>query len=125
MIGQKPILADSSIWIEHLSDRLPGFAELLRDGRVVCHPAVIGEVGLGSLRNRAGILESMATLPAADVARDAEVLGLVNSIPLHSRGIGWVDAHLVASAILSHALLLSRDRRLNAVAAELGIAVAI
>lgn len=89
------------------------------------HPAVVGEVALGSLHNRRRTLGLMQTLTQAEVASDVEVLHLVNSAPLHSKGIGWIDSHLVASAILSSAKLLTRDRRLAAVAADLGIAAAI
>jgi predicted nucleic acid-binding protein len=115
-------LADSSIWIEHLSGRLHRFEDLLQEEAILCHPAVIGEVALGSLRNRTDILGSMAILPDAEVASDAEVLRLVNNTPLYARGIGWIDCHLVASSMLSNAKLLTRDRRLAAVAADLGIA---
>jgi hypothetical protein len=116
------LLADASIWIEHLADRLPGFQILLADRLILCHPAVIGEVALGSLRNRADVMLTMAMLKQAEPASDAEVLRLVNNTPLYARGIGWTDAHMVASVILEGAALLTRDRRLRAVAEDLGIA---
>ena len=40
-------------------------------------------------------------------------------------GIGYVDAHLLASARLGGAMLWTRDKRLHATAAELGLAHAV
>lgn len=115
------ILADSSVWIHYLAGAPSELPLLLREARLLMHPAVVGEVALGSLRNRRQTLGLMQALAKADVASDAELLQLVTSAPLHSRGIGWIDSHLVASAILSGAKLLTRDRRLAVVAADLGI----
>lgn len=117
------ILADASVWIHYLSGAESPLPGLLNDGRLLMHSAVIGEVALGSMRNRGRTLALMHSMAAADEADDPEVLRLVNAAPLYSRGIGWVDAHLVASTILSDAKLLTRDRRLAAVAAELGVGI--
>ena len=119
------ILADSSVWIDYLAGAASDLPALLNDNRLLMHPAVVAEVALGSLHNRQRTLGLMQTLAEADVATDTELLQLVHSAPLHGRGIGWIDAHLVASAILSNAMLLTRDRRLAAVAKDLGIAAKI
>ncbi|MES2445401.1 MAG: type II toxin-antitoxin system VapC family toxin [Pseudomonadota bacterium] len=117
------ILADSAIWIDHL--RAPNliFAEALQRQRILCHPLVIGEVAMGSLKDRAAILRSLSKLDQADVARNEEVLRLVEERRLFSRGLGFIDAHLLASALLTPSCKLwTRDRRLEKAAAELGVA---
>jgi predicted nucleic acid-binding protein len=93
---------------------------------ILIHPAVIGEVALGSIRRREDVLRTMEDLPAALVASDAEVLALVEANRLFGLGIGWVDAHLLASARLTPgAALWTRDRRLRAVAQRLGLVAAL
>lgn len=87
------------------------------------HPFVIGEIALGSLRQRADILSALWKLPQVAVARDPEVLMLIEKAVLFSLGIGYVDAHLLASARLSDDVRLwTRDKRLLAAAAKLGLA---
>ncbi len=116
------ILVDTSVWVEHLRHGLPRLATLLQDGKVLIHPWVIGELACGNLRNRSQVLELLQGLPEATVASDAEVLLLIERDRLMSRGIGYVDAHLLASARLSHCRLWTQDRRLAAVAQEQGLA---
>ena len=116
------ILADTSVWVEHLRHGLPRLATLLQGGEVLIHPSVIGELACGNLRNRSQVLELMQGLPAAKVASDAEVLLLIEREQLMGRGIGYVDVHLLAAARLSHCRLWTQDRRLAAVAEEQGLA---
>lgn len=116
------ILVDTSIWIDHLRHRDGTLVELLRSGLVLCHPWVIGELALGNLRNRDEILRLLHGLPRATVATDGEVLTLVSRESLHGRGIGYVDAHLLAAARLTaHGTLWTRDKRLSALASQLGV----
>ncbi len=115
------ILVDTSVWVEHLRRGLPHLATLLQSGEVLIHPWVIGELACGTLQNRQQILELLQGLPAATVACEAEVLLLIERERLMGRGIGYVDAHLLASARLSHCRLWTQDRRLAAVAAEQGL----
>ena len=117
------ILVVTSVWVEHLRHGLPRLATLLQGGEVLIHPWVIGELACGNLRNRSQVLELLQGLPAATVASDAEVLLLIERDRLMGRGIGYVDAHLVAAARLSHCRLWTQDRRLAAVALEQGVAV--
>jgi hypothetical protein len=84
---------------------------------------VIGELACGNLRDRSQVLELLKGLLAATVASDAEVLLLIEQDRLMGRGIGYVDAHLLAAARLSHCRLWTQDRRLAAVALEQGVAV--
>lgn len=115
------ILADTSVWIDHLRRGSPELARLLEAGDVLVHPFVIGELACGNLRNRSEILDLLAGLPAAVTASDAEVLHFVGERRLAGKGIGWVDAHLLASiALTEDARLWTRDRRLATIADRLG-----
>jgi predicted nucleic acid-binding protein len=90
---------------------------------VLIHPWLIGELACGNLRNRGEVLELLQGLPAAVVASDSEGLLLIEQDQLMGRGIGHVDAHLLASAKLSHGQLWTQDRRLAALAKQRGLAV--
>jgi predicted nucleic acid-binding protein len=109
--------------VEHLRHGLPRLATLLQEGEVMIHPWVIGELACGNLRNRSQVLDLLQGLPAAMVASDTEVLLLIEREQLMGRGIGYIDAHLVAAARLSHCRLWTQDRRLAAVAQEQGLGV--
>ncbi len=120
------ILVDSSIWIDHLRSNDAVLADLLNRGLILSHPFVIGELALGSLRQRSTIIAALRDLPMATVANDAEVLEFIQRQPLHGRGIGYIDAHLLASARLTPSTKLwTRDRRLQQVASELALAAAL
>jgi len=112
------ILVDTSVWVEHLRHGLARLAKLLQEGEVLIHPWVVGELACGHLRNRREVLEMLQGLPAAVVACDAEVLLLIERHQLMGKGIGYIDAHLLASARLSHCRLWTQDRRLAALAQE-------
>ena len=116
------ILVDTSVWVEHLRHGLPRLAMHLQEGEVLIHPCVIGELACGNLRNRHQVLELLQGLPTAAVASDAEVLLLIEGDRLMGQGIGYIDAHLLASARLSHCRLWTQDRRLAAVVLEQGVA---
>ena len=116
------ILADTSVWIDHLRKGDEQLAGLLEAGLIVCHPFVVAEIALGSLRARAemlGLLDGVAALP---VAEPQEIRALIERRGLFGRGIGFVDASLVAACLLAPGTQLwTRDRRLDAVAANLGL----
>lgn len=115
------ILVDTSIWVHHLRRGEARLKSLLLGGQVSCHPFIVGELACGTLRNRREILSLLAALPLAPTAEHEEVLSLIESRSLHGRGIGWIDAHLIASALLSRSPLWTLDGRLRAVASSLGI----
>ena len=118
------ILVDTSIWIDHLRADSSALKRLLDAGRVLMHPFVIGELALGRMRQREIILGALSDLPFAELATDAEVLGFVNRAALFGRGIGYVDAHLLASTRLTDgATIWTRDATLRHVAEELGLAM--
>ena len=98
-------------------------AELLERGAVLGHPFVVGEIACGSLRDRGAILALLQHLPMASIAEPEEILAYIGRHKLHGKGIGYVDAHLLAStALTGGAKLWTRDRRLHLVAYELGCA---
>ncbi len=120
------ILVDSSVWVDHLRSGDATLARLLDDGRVIAHPFVVGELALGSLRQRELILTALQDLPQAVVASDIEVLRFINQQALYGLGIGYVDAHLLASVRLTAGgSLWTRDRRLQSVADRLGVAAVL
>lgn len=117
------ILVDTSVWIGHLREGDPALAGWLNSGRVLTHPFVIGELALGHLRQRETVLGALSDLPLASLATDAEVLRFIGAHDLHGRGVGYIDAHLLAAARLTAgAELWTRDRRLHDVARRLGVA---
>ena len=117
------ILVDTSIWIDHLRFADEKLVSLLNQGQVLCHPFVIGELALGSLRNRAYILDALGNLPAAVIATNDEVMSFIDRNELFGLGIGFVDVHLLASVRLSPvARLWTRDKRLLAASLRLGVA---
>jgi predicted nucleic acid-binding protein len=115
------ILADTSVWIDHLRKGVPDLAGLLQNGQVLTHPFVIGELALGHLKQRAAILGALQNLPLATVAHADEVLNVIDLWALFGLGIGYIDAHLLAAVPLSPGTLLwTRDKRLRAIAERLG-----
>jgi hypothetical protein len=116
------VLVDTAIWIDHLRSTDASLVSLLRQDRVVTHDHVIGELAMGSIKDRRIILDSLLDLPRAPLAEEAEVLSLIEARRLFARGIGYSDAHILASVLLDGGLLLwTRDNRLAAVAGELEI----
>jgi hypothetical protein len=117
------ILADTSVWVDHLRSGDRDLSNLLNKGRILMHPYVLGEIALGNLRNRAAILEHLSELQAAPKASDDEVLAFISQNALHGIGLGLIDVHLLAATRLTPpALLWTRDRRLQKAASNLGLA---
>jgi predicted nucleic acid-binding protein len=115
------VLADTSVWIQHFRRGEPQLARLLAEGLVLMHPFVLGELECGNLKNRATILSDLHELPSAKPASTEEALRLIEDWRLWGRGLGWVDAHLLASALLSDCGFWALDKRLSAAAAKLGL----
>ena len=111
------ILVDSSIWIDHLRASDEQLAALLVAGAVLAHPFVVGELALGSLANRRGVIEGLQALPQAQMATDEEVLQLIGEKRLFGIGIGYTDVHLLAAVLLTPgSTLWTRDKRLRVAA---------
>ena len=117
------ILVDTSVWVDHFQRGNTRLAQYLGRGEVLAHPFVVGELALGSLRQRTQVLEALSQLPMAIAATDFEVLDFIARQSLFGRGIGYVDAHLLAAARLtSGSWLWTLDQRLQAAASALDLA---
>ena len=117
------ILIDTSVWIEHLragNDRLKA---LLSDEQVLCHPFVVGELACVTLQRREEILTMLKALPEAHLLDHDEVMNFLEARRLYGRGIGWVDAHLLASTLLTGCSLWTFDKPLRRAAAALNVLV--
>jgi hypothetical protein len=118
------ILADTSVWVDFFRGGDARFARCLQRGEIALHPFVLGELALGHIKDRSATLADLHALPAAALASDGEVRFLIESAPLYGRGIGYVDAALLASVRLQTELRLwTRDKRLGAAAEQTGIAL--
>jgi predicted nucleic acid-binding protein len=116
------ILADTSIWIDHLRSGNEGLSKELKRGNVAIHPLIIAELALGALRERARTLALLDALPQVRVAQLSEVRRMIETQRLYGLGIGLMDAHLIASVLISSPTLLwTRDKPLRRVAAGLGV----
>jgi hypothetical protein len=117
------ILADTSVWIDFLAGRASAVAlrSLLAENRVICHAAVRSEIALGSIVRRDEILRLLSQLPSAQVMSDDEVLAMIDTKKLQASGIGWTDAHLLASAIAGHHGIWTLDKHLSSVAIRLAV----
>lgn len=116
-------LVDTSVWIDHLRVSEPALNDALQAGLVCSHPFIIGELALGSLKDREQILFRLSRFPQLPVARDTDVLSMINTHQLFSRGMGYIDAHLLAAAkIDGRAKVLTHDKRFKTIAEELGVA---
>lgn len=119
------ILADTSVWIDHLRRGNEALASALEREEVLTHPFVIGELACGHLARRREVLGLLEALPSSLVATDEETLAFIESQRLMGKGIGYIDAHLLAAVKLTErATLWTRDRALATVAAQLRIAFA-
>lgn len=117
------ILADSSIWIDHFKVTNLALVRAIRDRQMRLHPYVIGELALGSLRQREVTIMRLNLFRHLPLAQHRDVMVLIEENRLFSRGLGYVDAHLLASCrIAGNCRLLTRDRRLREAAEQLNIA---
>jgi hypothetical protein len=115
------VLADTSVWITHLRKGEPLLAELLNRGAVLMHPFIVGELACGNLRDRLRLLRDLNSLPRVVSATQDEVFRLIEDRCLSGRGIGWIDANLLASSLLTNCALWTRDGRLQRVAGDMGL----
>ena len=113
------ILVDTSVWIEHFRSGSVELATLLHEGAVACHPFIVGELACGNLKNRAEIISLLQELPMATCAEDAEVIQFINDHKLMGKKLGYIDIHLLMSALLTRIPLWSFDKRLHEVSLKL------
>jgi predicted nucleic acid-binding protein len=118
------VLVDTSVWIDHFRARNDRLSELLEAGQVWIHPFVIGELACGSLAQRRKILTLLSALPGAPEAEHDEVMDFIETHALYSKGLGWIDIHLLRSAQIVQLPFWTLDKRLALAAHELGLAPA-
>lgn len=116
------VLIDTSVWVDHLRSGVPLLSELLTRDLAAGHDFMVGEIACGNLKNREEVLALLSWLPKCEPATHQEVLFFIDRYRLMGRGIGYVDACLLAAAMLAGARIWTRDRRLAAIAEELSCA---
>ena len=116
------ILVDTSVWVQHLRSGSEHLRLLLEEEQVFCHPFVIGELACGTMRQRQEVLGLLKALPQTTVAEYEEVLQFLERHQLYGSGLGWVDAHLLASTVLTGCTLWTLDRPLRKAAIALKVA---
>ena len=103
---------DASVWVSHLRDGNVELASLLNDGRVLCHPLIVGELACGNLKDRAVVLSFLQLLPMSIEAEHDEVLSFIEDNHLMGKGMGYVDVHLITSAVLTGVPIWTLDKKL-------------
>ena len=115
------VLVDTSVWVSHLRKGSVGLEKLLNDAEVGCHPFIVGELACGNLKNRHEILTYLQSLPMTILAEDEEVLKFIETNHLMGKGLGYIDIHLIASAVLTDVPLWTFDKTLDKIAKKIGI----
>ena len=114
-------LVDSSVWVDHLRASSPRLCRLLDGEQVAAHPFGFGELACGNLKIRKEILALLRSLPAVARVEDDEILLFIEAHALAGKGLGLIDAHLLASSQMSGHPLWTKDRRLGSAAQDLGL----
>jgi len=114
------ILADTSIWIRHFRESDAELCSLLSNGQVAMHPFVLGELACRNLHQRKTTLKDLNRLPNASACLDREVREFIEARQLMGKGIGYIDAHLLASSLVTGIKLWTADTRLHEIACLLG-----
>ena len=115
------ILVDTSIWVDHLNKSDIGLINLLNSGEVCIHPFIIGELACGNISNRKEIITLLKALPRVEAAFDDEVFTLIENKKLYGIGLGFIDVHLIASALINNVTIWTRDKTLKNAAIKLDI----
>ena len=115
------VLVDTSVWVSHLRTGNKHLEQLLIDGEVATHPFIIGELACGNLKNRKDILTLLQFLPQSKLASHDEVMQFIEANGLMGIGIGYIDAHFLASARLSRLRIWTLDKKLEEAALKLSI----
>jgi predicted nucleic acid-binding protein len=113
------VLVDTSVWVAHLQKGIDKLEALLNEGDVICHPFIVGELACGNLKNRAEILSLLQTLPMAIHAEHEEVMNFIENYSLMGKGLGYIDMHLLASAMLTKVPLWTLDKKFDSISSKL------
>jgi predicted nucleic acid-binding protein len=116
------VLVDTSVWIDHFNKRNDHLVDLLNAGKVNTHEYIIGEISCGNISNRDEIINLLRSLPCTLSVTQEEILDFIANQYLYGNGVGYIDIHLLASALISNVKLWTRDKKLNLVANELNVA---
>ena len=108
------ILADTSIWIDHFRHGDAELRRIIEDDRLLCLPSVNGDLALGSLRARGSVIAFLIAQRGAVVATHDEVMTMIDRYGIFSMGIGYTDAHLLASALLEEKVTFVDERQMTA-----------
>lgn len=115
------ILVDTSVWIDHFHHSDEELKELLLSNQVCTHPFILSELSCGNIRNRKEVLSLLRTLKNIEVVLEEEVFVLIEERKLFGKGLGFIDIHLLASALIHKVPIWTRDKSLGLVAGQLGI----
>ncbi|OGB54575.1 MAG: twitching motility protein PilT [Burkholderiales bacterium RIFOXYD12_FULL_59_19] len=113
------VLVDSSVWVGHFKQRNEHLVALLEADLVVCHPFIVAEVACGTPPSRKVIINMLSELERVPVAKQDELLAMLDARQLYGHGCGFVDLSLLASALLSEKTLIwTLDKRFELLAAQ-------
>jgi predicted nucleic acid-binding protein len=115
------ILVDTSVWIDHFRTANERLKSLLLDQQVLCHPFIVGELACGTLHRRGEIFANLSALPRSHLIEHEEVMSFLEAHRLYGQGIGWVDAHLLGSTVLTRCVIWTFDKPLRRAAAALNV----
>lgn len=112
------VLVDTSVWVDHLQKGDARLEFFLENDEILIHPFIIGELACGNMKNRLQVLSLINRLPVIVTACSRDVLKMIERRQLFGIGLGWVDAHLLASCMLGQHLLWTRDKKLRSAAID-------
>ena len=115
------ILVDTSVWIKHLREGDQNLTQLLEQGLVACHPYIIGELACGGIKNRYEIITLLNDLPSTDLLDHSDIMEFIENRKIMNKGIGYIDVHLLGSALVSDTPIWSFDKALSKIAFQLSV----
>ena len=115
------ILVDTSVWIKHLRESEINLVQLLEQGLVACHPFIINEIACGGIKNRQEILDLLNDLPSTVLLDHQEIMEFIEYRKIMNNGLGYIDVHLLGSALVSETPLWTLDKALRKIANQLSI----
>ena len=115
------ILVDTSVWIKHLREGDQNLIRLLGQGLVASHPFIIGELACGGIKNRHEIISLLTDLPSTEILDHSDIMEFIENRKIMNKGIGYIDVHLLGSALVSDTPLWTFDKALRKVAIQLSI----